>query len=358
MAQLPLFAAGLVEAVEWTIDAEFEAELPSWVAPLLDHYAARGALYGHGVQFSPLSAVFEPRQAEWLAQASHALGKRTYRHVSEHFGFSTGPGLTRSAPLPLPFAPPSVAIGRDRLRLLQGAASGVSVGLENLALSMSRDDVLAQGEFLDELLEPTNGFLLLDLHNVYCQSENFNVPADELALAMPLHRVRELHVSGGSWSSVKTPVGSAPFRRDTHDGAVPEAVFALLAFVIPRCPLLEVVFLERLGNTLNSPSDVLQYRADYARLRAVAGARGTTKGGGSSRAVTNRTAGSMDDAGLAALQAALVNAFRSASSAEEAFSLLTAAPLSAAAQRWISASDPRSIETAIALVQRWAELDQ
>src|SRR5262245_10556376 len=82
-AQLPLFAEGLVEALEWTLDAEFEHALPAWVEPLLYHYAAAGVLYGHGVHYSPLSAVFEPRQARWLEQLSHAVKRRRYAHVSE-----------------------------------------------------------------------------------------------------------------------------------------------------------------------------------------------------------------------------------------------------------------------------------
>jgi uncharacterized protein (UPF0276 family) len=278
VAQLPLFADGLVDAIEWTIDVEFDGGLPSWVEPLLDHYAAAGVLYGHGVQFSPLSARFEARQARWLEQASRALAKRPYRHVSEHFGFTTVPGLARSAPLPVPFVPGAVAVGRDRLRSLQAAVAGACVGLENLALAMSRDDVLVHGEFLDQLLEPTNGFLLLDLHNLYCQAENFAVAAEELVLAMPLERVREIHVSGGSWSSVSTPEGPRPFRRDTHDGAIPEAVFSLLAFTIPRCPLLEVVFVERLGKTLHTALDVAQYRSDYGRVRSVVAAAGRADG--------------------------------------------------------------------------------
>ena len=278
LAQLPLFAAGLVEAIEWTIDAELEGVLPSWVEPVLDHYASAGVLYGHGVQLSPLSAVFEARQARWLEQASRALAKRRYRHVSEHFGFTTVPGLARSAPLPVPFAASAVAIGRDRLHSFQDAASGAPVGLENLALAMSRDDVLVQGEFLDQLLQPMDGFLLLDLHNLYCQSENFDLAAEELVLSMPLARVRELHVSGGSWSSVSTPDGPRPFRRDTHDGAIPEALFSLLAFTLPRCPLLEVVFVERLGQTLGDPREVARYRADFERVRAVVTAQGQANG--------------------------------------------------------------------------------
>jgi uncharacterized protein (UPF0276 family) len=268
--QLPLFAEGAVEAIEWTIDAEFDAGLDAdsarWIDPLLDHYAAAGALYGHGVHFSPLSAFFEQRQARWLADAGGALAKRPYRHLSEHFGFSTVPGVARGAPLPVPFEPGAVAIGRDRLRRLE-AAAGVPVGLENLALAFSRDDVLAHGEFLDALLAPSDGFLLLDLHNLYCQSVNFDVQPDVLAHAMPLERVREVHLSGGRWATLATPDGPQRFRRDTHDDRLPEEVLSLLALILPRCPRLEAVFVERLGGTLPTALDGERYREDYRRVR-------------------------------------------------------------------------------------------
>jgi uncharacterized protein (UPF0276 family) len=277
-AQLPLFSEGLVEALEWTLDAEFEAQLPAWVEPLLDHYAAAGVLYGHGVHFSPLSAAFEPRQLHWLAQLSRAVGRRPYAHVSEHFGFTTVPGLSRGAPLPVPFVPAAVAVGRERLRALQAAAGGVPVGLENLALAMSRDDVWVHGEFLDQLLEPSDGFLLLDLHNLHCQAQNFDVPAEQLVLSMPLARVRELHLSGGSWSPVQTPEGPRPFRRDTHDGPIPEEVFALLAFTLARCPRLEAVFVERLGGTLNTSLEIEDYREQYRRVHALVTTSGVGDG--------------------------------------------------------------------------------
>lgn len=268
-AQLPLFADGLVEALEWTLDAEFAGALPPWVEPLLDHYAAEGVLYGHGVHFSPLSAVFEPRQARWLEQLSHAVKRRRYAHISEHFGFSTVPGLSQGAPLPVPFVAGALRVGRERLRALQEAAGGLPVGLENLALALSDDDVWVHGEFLEQLLEPIGGFLLLDLHNLCCQAQNFCIPAEELVLAMPLARVRELHVSGGSWAPVMTPEGPRPFRRDTHDGPIPEQVFALLAFTLPRCPGLEAVFVERLGGSLTSPLEVERYREEYRRVHAL-----------------------------------------------------------------------------------------
>lgn len=143
---------------------------------------------------------------------------------------------------------------------------------------MSRDDVLVHGEFLDQLLEPINGFLLLDLHNLYCQARNFDVAPDELVTSMPLERVREVHVSGGSWSTVRAPGGPQPFRRDTHDSAVPDDLFALLAFTVSRCPQLEVVFVERLGGTLSEPLDVVQYHDDYKRIMSIVDGSGSDDG--------------------------------------------------------------------------------
>jgi uncharacterized protein (UPF0276 family) len=111
--------------------------------------------------------------------------------------------------------------------------------------------------------------VLLDLHNLYCQARNFDLAAEELVLAMRLRRVRELHVSGGSWATVATPEVPRPFRRDTHHGAIPEEVFALLEFTLARCPALAVVFVERLGNTLLAASEVERYRAEVARVRSL-----------------------------------------------------------------------------------------
>jgi hypothetical protein len=66
----------------------------------------------------------------------------------------------------------------------------------------------------------------------------------------------------------------------------------------------------------------------------------------------------LEDPELAALQAALVSALHQASTPQQVLVLLSAAPLSEASHRWIAGWDPRSIETAMALVRRWAELHQ
>src|SRR6185295_16105907 len=98
-------------------------------------------------------------------------------------------------------------------------------------------------------------FIILDLHNIYCQIHNFNIEFDNIIDLFPLHRVREIHISGGSWEDSHIIPGKK-IRRDTHDDSVPEEVFGLLELSIHRCPNLKYVVLEQLSSGL----DTLQKR--------------------------------------------------------------------------------------------------
>jgi hypothetical protein len=65
----------------------------------------------------------------------------------------------------------------------------------------------------------------------------------------------------------------------------------------------------------------------------------------------------MDDAELAELQAALIEALHAASSPDDVLARLARAPLSDAARRWIARSDPRALQAALEIVQRWTQRD-
>jgi len=266
-AALPLFQAGEVECLEWSFDIGWGPEsLPAWADQLLDQYSREGRLFGHGITYSPLSGQWHQRQQEWLDRLADECRRRTYQHISEHFGFMTAGDFHRSAPLPVPMTAESIRIGLDRLRRLSDVAR-VPVGLENLAFAFGPRDVRDQGPFLDQMLRPLDGFLLLDLHNIYCQMCNFGQPVDGLLSRYPLDLVRELHVSGGSWS--ESSLGdAAPIRRDTHDGPVPAEVFDLVRWTLGHCPHVKAVILERLGGTFRE-RDNEGFREDFHRLADV-----------------------------------------------------------------------------------------
>ncbi|MCC7537066.1 MAG: DUF692 family protein, partial [Deltaproteobacteria bacterium] len=237
-ATLPLFEEGAVDVLEWSFDVGWGRELPAWAQGLLQHFAVSGRLLGHGVSFSPLSARWEEPQRNWLHRAALEVAKLKYRHVSEHFGFMAAGSFTRGSPMPMPVDAAVIRTGRDALSRL-AEVTGLPVGLENLALALSSRDVDGQGDHLDALLEPVGGFVVLDLHNLWCQAVNFGRDPVGLLGRYPLGRVRELHVSGGSWSQPSS--AEEPFRRDTHDAAIPDEVHALLPEALASCPHVEAV---------------------------------------------------------------------------------------------------------------------
>jgi len=271
-AALPLFEAGLVDALEVDIDYEWGARRgrihprPAWQSELLDMFAEEDALYGHGVWFSFLTARLDDRQRRWLELLAEECARRRYRHVTEHFGWMTSGPFIQNTMFPMPYTRAAVELGRDRLALL-AAATGCPVGLENLATALGSADATEQAAFLADLLAPS-GVLILDVHNVWTQAVNLGLPAEQLLLGYPFHLVREIHVSGGSWFQPEHTADRRAVRMDTHDGAMPRAeLLPLLALALARCDQLEVVIYERRG-VLGSAAAREAYRDDFRALCA------------------------------------------------------------------------------------------
>jgi uncharacterized protein (UPF0276 family) len=268
-AALPLFEDGLVDALERDIDDAWGftpdsslREQPAWAEDLFDAYAADDALYGHGVWLSVMSGVWTPRQERWMERLAAECAARRYRHVSEHFGWMTSGSYWRNTILPTPYTRATVALGIDRMKRFADAAQR-PVGLEVLATALGTDDALAQGAFLDEILAPVDGFLILDVHNVWTLATNLGLDPLALLERFPLERARELHVSGGDWFDAGRRI-----RLDSHDGDVPDEVWPLVRAALARCPSLEVAFLERRFGTLAGDAAQTGLRTDFLRLRA------------------------------------------------------------------------------------------
>ncbi|MDJ0364800.1 DUF692 family protein [Hymenobacter sp. H14-R3] len=354
-AAFPLLAEGRVEAIEWSFDTRYWAEqLPSWFAELLDTYAAQNRLLGHGVFFSLLSGRWSAEQRQWLAHLQRLAAQFSFAHITEHFGSFTGQNFHSGAPLPVPYTPTTLRIGQDRLRRIYEACQ-CPVGLENLAFAYSLAEVQHHGEFLAKLLEPVNGFLILDLHNLYCQLHNFSVSYETLLALYPLDRVREIHISGGSWAESALVPGQK-IRRDTHDAGVPEEVFELLARTMPQCPHLKYVVLEQLGSGLKTEASHTRFRHDFRRMARLVKQCRTgwpTPPAQSFRPLHPHQPGPVaEDAQLHAQQAQLSHILESAPSVAEAQRQLQASALAATAwqpETW----EPHMLETAVRIAQKW-----
>ncbi|HEV7382609.1 MAG TPA: DUF692 family protein [Dyadobacter sp.] len=267
LASIPLFEQEKIEAIEWSFDALYKHDqIPSWFADLVSEYARNNRLVGHGIYFSVFSGKWLPQQQQWLNKLAKFSKDFQFDHISEHFGFMTGADFHKGAPISIPFTPNIVELGADRLARIQDVCQ-CPVGLENLAFAYSFEEVRMQGDFLAQLTDRINGFLILDLHNLYCQLHNFNITSEDLLKAYPLERVREIHISGGSWEQGVT--SDRLIRRDTHDGAVPQEVFELLNEVIPLCSNLKFVVLEQLGIALTSDQSRMQFQDDFDQMDVI-----------------------------------------------------------------------------------------
>lgn len=352
-ASLPLLAEEKVEAIEWSFDTLFKVkEIPEWFDALLHTYSDAGRLIGHGVFFSLFSGKWMPEQQQWLDHLRQLCRKFNFDHITEHFGFMTGADFHHGAPLSIPYTAGTLAIGRDRLARIADACH-CPVGLENLAFSYSLEEVKRHGAFLEELVAPVNGFIILDLHNLYCQLHNFSLDFEALIDLYPLERVREIHISGGSWEAAALDPGRQ-VRRDTHDDTVPEEVFDLLQKTIPLCPNLKYVVMEQLGAGLQSAESRKGFYHDFIRMAAIVSAHSeTTPPANTFLPLLPVSFGpAVEDQELYRQQLELSDILETAPHYDDALQRLQHSSLAATAWH-IEDWKPYMIETAVNIAQKW-----
>jgi uncharacterized protein len=97
-------------------------------------------------------------------------------------------------------------------------------------------------DFLNQLLTHTSCGLLLDLYNFYCNAVNFGFDPYAALERLQLDSVIEIHVAGG--------VTHEGFLLDVHSSEVPEAVWQLLEWLLPKLPNLCAITYEVLEQAL------------------------------------------------------------------------------------------------------------
>ena len=198
----------------------------------------------HGVELSIGSA--HGWNAAYLEMLDAFQAYWPFRWHSEHLGFQTIPGeggatLNVGIPLPQPATEESVRIVGERSTAIQ-RRYGLPFLLENAAHYLA--DLPADPEIGDEIglmreiTERSGCFQLLDLHNLHCNAVNHHIDPFDAIGRMPLSRVVEIHVAGGSWHD--------GFLMDAHDGRVPERVWDLLEYTLPLTQSVAGVVFEML----------------------------------------------------------------------------------------------------------------
>lgn len=204
----------------------------------------------HGVELSIGSA--QGWNSAYLDMLDEFQATWPFLWHSEHLGFQTIPGedgRTLEVGVPLPVPPTREAVDLIGQRSEEICRRyGVPFLLENPAYYIA--DLPADPEIgddmglIDAIMKRSGCYLLLDLHNVYCNSLNHRRDPYSILDSAPLDRVAEIHVAGGA--------SHDGYWMDGHNGPVPERVWELLEYTLARAPNVGGVVYEVLDEVAGS----------------------------------------------------------------------------------------------------------
>jgi uncharacterized protein (UPF0276 family) len=133
--------------------------------------------------------------------------------------------------------------------------------LENNVYYFDIDDAeLDEAVFLNTLCRASGCGLLLDLHNLYTNARNHSFDAFALLAELDLTCVGEIHVAGG--------MELDGTYLDAHSDVVPDSVWALLEWALPRCPNIGGVVFELFGSWFDEVGEAA-VRRDLQRLKTI-----------------------------------------------------------------------------------------
>ena len=234
--------------------------------PVLDRLAAGHPIIAHGnygneFGFEPLDETVGVLRHIAVA---HAMKSPWY---ADHmfFGFPAGSYVWSS---PLPFSRAEVERVAGRAAALQDRLKMPLLHENAFYYAPMPGSEIAEAEFIATMVEKAQTHLLLDLHNIYANSKNFEgYDAWAFLRTVPLDRVVEIHVAGGQQAE--------DWYHDFHSHAVPEPVWEMLAYVVARAKHLRAIVLEVQGPAHSQVSRgvdatwVPMINEDLRRARAV-----------------------------------------------------------------------------------------
>ncbi|MEZ5354714.1 MAG: DUF692 family protein [Bryobacteraceae bacterium] len=215
----------------------------------------------HSIGLGPGStARVEQRRVDALAKLIEAVEPESW---SEHLAFVRGGGIEIGhlcAPPRNAWTVEGTAENLDRMR----RGVGVTPMVENIATLVDPPGSdLGESVWLSAVMAATESPLLLDLHNVVTNARNLGYEAVEFLEAIPLDRVRVIHISGGRFLG-----GEGGPILDDHLHDPPEPVYQLLEEVGRRARQPLTVILERDGRFPAMSELLAQLDRARASLRA------------------------------------------------------------------------------------------
>lgn len=190
----------------------------------LDKFAERYPLVMHGVSLSIGST--DPLDRAYLIELKALAERIKPVWISDHLCWTGVAGRNLHDLLPLPHTEESVRHVAARVREVQDFL-GRQILLENASTYLDfTHSAMPEWEFVSAVAEAADCLLLLDVNNIYVNSQNHSFDPLDYLDGVPMSRVRQIHLAGHSHNG--------ELLIDTHDQPVCEPVWQLFGEAIRR----------------------------------------------------------------------------------------------------------------------------
>jgi uncharacterized protein len=226
----------------WTdrgIGAPDRFQLQPLPAALLDEAANQLPIVLHSIGLSVCSAaIFDEEYARNLIAWANRLNSPW---ISDHLSFTRiGTGhdqeINSAIALPVPYDREVLDLLVPRVRFFTETLNCPFLLENNVSYFRYPGQDYSEEAFLNELCTRAGCGVLLDLHNLYTNSLNHNFDPLDYLNALDLGNVLEIHLAGG--------IRMMGFHTDSHTGPVPDGVWRLLEYTVPRAANLKGVTFE------------------------------------------------------------------------------------------------------------------
>ena len=243
-----------IDFLEITADNFLQSPNTRWV--FLDALRSRYTLIPHGLNLSLGSA--EGLNREYLSELTELVQRVNPPWWSEHIAFTKAEGVEIGHLSPLPFIRESIDAFCDNVCEAQDRIETPLI-LENITYTVDLPwHEMEENKFLGELLDRTGCGLLLDVTNLFINSQNHGYDPVEFLKTIPAERIIQLHFVGGMMKDGKWI--------DNHSQNTQDDIFQLIDSVLQYAPVKGVI-LERDANfpPFTTITDELERARDLGR---------------------------------------------------------------------------------------------
>lgn len=205
---------------------------------MLDELAEKFKFTAHGLSLSIGSEA--PLDMDFLKDLKRFLDQYQIDIFSEHLSFSQTSNAHLFELLPLPFTQSAVKHISEKIRIAQDVLER-QIAFENVAYYSLVDNELSEHAFISDIVHKSNCKLLLDISNVYINSQNHHYDKQRFIDNLPLDQVTYVHMGGFAALNDDILI-------DTHSNDLDKEVLDFYHQVIERVGSEVPVLLERDDN--------------------------------------------------------------------------------------------------------------